>query len=152
MGILKNHIDNIISECNNQINDKIQGSNYLEKLKYPLIDQLKSFNKDQILDSKNQEFSKKFGKNNLLIEVNKFSESISKMKHKTHDDCLSLVLEGAKNIEIFDNVSSNLSHFLNLFPKTGIVISINSIITEFVSKETVLLNIHNIIENTDIEK
>ena len=34
-------IDNIISNCNNKINDKIIGVNYLEKLKFFLIDSLK---------------------------------------------------------------------------------------------------------------
>ena len=37
------YIHNIISESNNQINDKILGVNYLEKLKYLLIDKLKLF-------------------------------------------------------------------------------------------------------------
>ena len=34
-------IDSVISNCNNKINDKIIGVNYLEKLKFLLIDSLK---------------------------------------------------------------------------------------------------------------
>ena len=34
-------IDSIISNCNKKINDKIIGVNYLEKLKFFLIDSLK---------------------------------------------------------------------------------------------------------------
>ena len=64
-------IDSIISNCNNKINDKIIGVNYLEKLKFFLIDSLKendfsSF--DNISNETYTELNKKYGENNLLIE------------------------------------------------------------------------------------
>ena len=34
-------INNILSDCNNQINENIVGLNYLEKLKYLLIEKIR---------------------------------------------------------------------------------------------------------------
>ncbi|MEC7744857.1 MAG: hypothetical protein VX534_00275, partial [Pseudomonadota bacterium] len=61
-------IDNIISNCNNKINDKIIGINYLEKLKFFLIDSLKendfsSFN--NISNENVTELNKTYVENNL---------------------------------------------------------------------------------------
>ena len=44
-------IDNIISRCINQINDKALGFNFLEKLKYPLIDNMKSYNLSNLINN-----------------------------------------------------------------------------------------------------
>ena len=63
--------DNIISASNNQINDKILGINYLEKLKYLLIDKLKTLNISNEKNFKNfekKEIKRKFGVNDLLIK------------------------------------------------------------------------------------
>ena len=63
-------IDSIISDCDNTINDKIIGVNYLEKLKFFLIDSLKendfSFF-DNIPNENVTDLSKTYGENNLVI-------------------------------------------------------------------------------------
>ena len=64
-------IQNMISESNNQINDKILGVNYLEKLKYLLIDKLKTSkitSMENIKSFQNKEIKIQYNQNNLLIK------------------------------------------------------------------------------------
>ena len=139
--------DNIISASNNQINDKILGINYLEKLKYLLIDKLKTLNISNEKNFKNfeqKEIKRKLGDNDLLIKFIFNTESLSKMKTITPNDYLSIVLFGFKSLEIHRNLDFKKSQSLNLFPKTGIVISKDTLISESISKDTILLDIFNI--------
>ena len=143
--------DNIISVSNNQINDKILGINYLEKLKYLLIDKLKILNLSNEKNIKNfeqKEIKRKFGVNNLLIKFIFNKESLSKMKTITTNDYLCIVLFGFKSLEIHENLDFKKSQSLNLFPKTGIVISKDTLISESISKDTILLDIFNIKNDT----
>ena len=145
--------DNIISVSNNQINDKILGINYLEKLKYLLIDKLKILNLSNEKNIKNfeqKEIKRKFGVNNLLIKFIFNKESLSKMKTITTNDYLCIVLFGFKSLEIHENLDFKKSQSLNLFPKTGIVISKDTLISESISKDTILLDIFNIKSDTAI--
>jgi hypothetical protein len=135
-------IDTIISESNNQINDKILGVNYLEKLKYFLIDRLKSIRISSFNKIKNNEILKTYGENNLKIKIENYS-SLSKIKKTISSDYLCIVLHGTKSIEFHDILNSKFSNKLNIFPYTGIVISNNTMISEFISNETFLLEIFN---------
>ena len=94
-------IQNIISESNNQINDKILGVNYLEKLKYLLIDKLKSFkitSMKDIQNLQNKEIRTKHSRNNLLIKLESNSNPLSKIKNIIEDDYLCIVLNGSKSM------------------------------------------------------
>ena len=148
------YIHNIISESNNQINDKILGVNYLEKLKYLLIDKLKTFKITSIKDIENlqnEEIRITHSQNNLLIKFESNSNPLSKIKNIIHDDCLSIILNGSKSIRIHENLDSSESQPINLFPNTGIVLSKATVISESISKETILINIFNIRGDIDIE-
>jgi hypothetical protein len=136
-------IDTIISESNNQINDKILGVNYLEKLKYLLIDGLKNIKASSFKEIKTNEILKTYGENNLNIKIENYSSSFSKIKNTLSSDYLCIVLSGKKSIELQNIENSKLSNKLNIFPYTGIVLNNNTIISEFVSDETVLLDIFN---------
>ena len=60
-------IDIIVSNANKEINNKIIGINYLEKIKYILIDNLKNFN-ETILNNLSVELeNNKVQINNILI-------------------------------------------------------------------------------------
>ena len=139
--------NDIISASNNQINDKILGINYLEKLKYLLIDKLKILNISNEKSFRNfeqKEIKRKFGVNDLLIKFIFNTQSLSKIKTITPNDYLSIVLFGFKSLEIYENLDFKKSQSINLFPKTGLVISKDTLISETISKDTILLDIFNI--------
>ena len=136
-------IDTIISESNNQINDKILGVNYLEKLKYLLIDSLKNIKISSFNEIKSNEILKTYGANNLKIKIENYSSSLSKIKNKISSDYLCIVLQGTKFIEFNDILNSKYSNKLTIFPFTGVVLSNNTIISESISNETVLVDIFN---------
>ena len=147
-------IHNIISESNNQINDKILGVNYLEKLKYLLIDKLKTFKITSIKNIENlqnKELKISFNQNNLLIKFENYSNPISRIKNTIQNDYLCIVLNGSKSIKIHENSDPSESQSINLFSNTGIVLSKATVISESISKETILINIFNIRSDIDIE-
>jgi len=146
-------IDSIISNCNNKINDKIIGVNYLEKLKFFLIDSLKendfsSF--DNISNETYTELNKKYGENNLVITIQKYQESLSKMKNECINDLLNVVLQGFISLDIYQNHKENELHSLSLFPKTGIVLSKNTFISEKIIKDSLILKIVNSRDTSNI--
>ena len=147
-------IKNIISDINKQINDKILGINYLEKLKYLLIDKLKtskiSFIKN-IENLQNNELRMKHSQNDLLIKFEINSDSLSKINHTIQNDYLCIVLNGSKSIKIHENLHSTQSQSINLFSNTGIVLSKATVISESISKQTILINIFYIKNDIDIE-
>ena len=143
-------IDTIISESNNQINDKILGVNYLEKLKYFLIDSLKNIKISSFKNIKNNQILKTYGQNQLSIKIENYSSSLSKMKNTISNDYLCIVLLGTKSIEFSNILDSKFSNKLNIFPYTGIVLSNNTTIRESVSSETVLLDIFNFKKKNEI--
>jgi len=137
-------IDTIISESNNQINAKILGVNYLEKLKYFLIDSLKNLKISSFDEIKSNEILKTYGENTLNIKIENYSSALSRIKNKISSDYLCIVLHGTKSFEFHDILNSKFSNKLNIFPLTGIVVSNNTIISELVSDETILLDIFNL--------
>ncbi len=143
-------IDNIISESNNQINDKILGVNYLEKLKYLLIDSLKNIKISSFNEIKSNEILKTYGANNLKIKIENYSSSLSKIKNKIFSDYLCIVLQGTKSIEFHDILNSKYTNKLNIFPFTGVVLTNNTIISESISNETILVDIFNFRNKNEI--
>ena len=146
-------IDSIISNCNNKINDKIIGVNYLEKLKFFLIDSLKendfsSF--DNISNETYTELNKKYGENNLVITIQQYQESLTIIKKECINDLLSVVLLGFASLDIYQNNKENELQSLSLFPKTGIVLSKNTLISEKILKDSLILRIVNIRDNSNI--
>ena len=146
-------IDNIISNCNNKINDKIIGVNYLEKLKFFLIDSLKendfsSF--DNISNETYTELNKTYGENNLVITIQQYQESLSKINNECINDLLNVVLQGFISLDIYQNHKENELYSLSLFPKTGIVLSKNTFISEKIIKDSLILKIVNIRDTSNI--
>jgi hypothetical protein len=144
--------NNIISESNNQINDKLTGINYLEKLKYILIDELKKLKTSELKDIQNFEISKNYRNRHLLIRFSKNPETLSKINNLISDDCLSIVLFGSKSIKLHENEKPKDSHSLSLFSLTGIVMTKNSILSEVFSKDSTILDIYNISLDNNVEK
>ena len=147
-------IQSMISESNNQINDNIFGVNYLEKLKYLLIDKLKTFkisSRLNIESLKNKEIKNQYNQNNLLIKFENNSDPLSKIKNIIQNDYLCIVINGSKSIKIHDKLNLSKTQSINLFPYKGAVLSKDTVISESISKDTVLINIFNMKNGTDIE-
>ena len=147
------NIDGIISDCNNKINDKIFGVNYLEKLKFFLIDSLKendfsSFN--NISNENVTDFNKTYGENNLVITIQQYQESLTKIKNECINDLLSVVLKGFISLDIYQNKKENELCSISLFPKMGIVLSKNTFISEKITKDSLILKIVNIRDTSNI--
>ena len=154
---LDKEINTIILDCNKQINDKIFGINYLEKLKYILIDQIENSkikydnltNVDDLFITKNL-----YGDNHLEIKLQYYNESVTKVKKKSLNDILIIVLKGFKTIDFFNDMKTKDNNSLSLSAKNGIVYSKNTIISEKTNKDSIVLYITNNrkVLNIDIEK
>ena len=143
-------IHNIIIECNNQINDKVLGVNYLEKLKYPLIDKLKTIKIFSMKNIKNKEIKNKYNQNNLIITFENNLEPLSKIKNIIQNDYLCIVLNGSKTIKIHNNLDSKESQSINLLPNKGVVLSKDTVISESIPKDTIWINIFYFKNDIDI--
>jgi len=142
-------VNTIITNSNKQINDKIIGVNFLEKLKYILIDELDKIEINKIDLKKKQIAEDRSQNKNLLIKIENFLETTSNIKYVCSDDKLSVVLKGSKLIKVNLGSNDNKSQTLNLFERNGIVISKNTTINETISKNSLILDI--IFINTNIE-
>ena len=150
---LISEIGSIISNCNNKINDKIIGVNYLEKLKFLLIDSLKekdfsSF--DNIANETFAEFNQTFGENKLVITIQQYQESITKIKNECINDLLNVVLHGFTSLDIYQNNKKNSLNSISLFPKIGVVLSKKTLISEKIIKDSLILKIVNIRDTSNI--
>ena len=133
-------IDNLISDCINQISEKITGISFLEKLKYILIDNIKLLNQSTLQSIINKEQHLTNSDINFYIKIKKEDENISRIKHSIENDSLSVVIEGLKTISFYkkSNLSAGSLHFSK---HTGVVLSKNTIIDESINKGTISLNI-----------
>ena len=146
MKILIKNIEKSLLAVNNHINNKEQGVNYLEKIKYLLIDKIKEMdleiiNKDEMLDSKNEIIN--FGENKLILSLETHQEAITKIKSNVQNDFLCIVLKGFASIDIYENLNIKEFQSINLFSKTGVVLTKNTMITKSISKDSILLYIIN---------
>jgi len=145
-----NEIENILFEFNNQINDNLIGITYLENLKYHLIDIIKK-EKFEFPNLDQNILQKNFKNRELAIKIEVFQESTSRIKNRLKDDCLSIVLRGLRIVEI---LSKDKLNSINLYAHNGVTLPKNTVYTENLIKDSLLLNIFNIekIEDTDIDK
>ena len=141
MNNLMQDLDNILIDTSNKINGKIVGINYLESLKYHLIDRFKEIKLNNLDDIDNYELAKESGEINLSFKLQKFKESKSIIKNTSLTDQLSIVLFGFKTVEIYEKETKKKSTYMSLYKNMGITIPKETILSESISKETLLLNI-----------
>ena len=134
-------IDNLISDCIKRINEKIYGINFLEKIKYSLIDRIKSIDLLNFEGINNKEHYINNGNINFLIKIEKANENTSKIKKTIDNDNLTIILEGLKTISIHEKLISKSVNQQYLSKYVGIVLAKNTIIDELITKGTILLNI-----------
>ena len=143
-------LDSFLLEINKSINEKIIGINYLENIKFLLIEKLQVLDKlifdDFIKDisikktfSNNREFNSK----KVSYTINYLEKSVIKIKSKIEEDSLFIILDGLKIITIFDKNDHAKSIKTKIFKNMGFVLSQGSIINENNNKKSIILQIIN---------
>ena len=144
-------IDNVISDYIKQFDNKILGINFLEKLKYPLIDKIKTYSLSKISKESNKEYLIKNKNINIFVKIEKNTKNISKIKKIINNDNLSIILDGLKTITIHEKKNSRAINQQYLSKFTGIVLAKDTIIDELITKNTILLDISIIYKEDNID-
>tara|TARA_B100001996_G_scaffold262883_1_gene205004 strand:+ start:20 stop:469 length:450 start_codon:yes stop_codon:yes gene_type:complete len=142
-------IDKLIIASNKKINEKILGINYLEKLKFSLIEQIIDLNIKSYEEIKNFEEVKEYNNIKLSIKFKNYNEALSKIKSPLPNDNLCIILRGLKTFKITNN---EVSKDFTLFPNMGITLPSKMIINESIAKQSSVIDIFNLNENLGIEK
>ena len=148
MDYFEEFLDNLLIEINNSIDEKIVGTNYLENIKFQLIEKLSVLEKNIVEGfifelSAKKLFSKKhdFNTRSINYSINYIENSISQIKHIIENDTLYIVLNGAKIISVFDNKKPIKSIKINMTKNMGVVLSQNTIVNENINKKSIILTI-----------
>ena len=141
-------LDELLIEINQSINEKIIGTNFLELLKFELIEKFKVLEKNDLnslklmpTDGEVLEKEIDLNKRKIKYKVEYFDKSISKIKEKIDNNYLWLILEGLKSITIYDFNYEDKSIFSNLSKNMGIVLSLNTVITSRIAEKSIILSI-----------
>ena len=149
MNDLIKEINNIIEKNNNKINENIVGINYLEKLKYLVINSLKDNQDEFTLDNlatalkkkNNQSIKFKFKNQSLFLSINLYKNPLSKINLCYNNDTLSVVINGVKKISLFDLYDKKKKVSLSIFKNMGIVLSENTITSEKIAAGSIIMDI-----------
>ena len=160
MNVLIKEINDIIEKNNSKINENIVGINYLEKLKYLVISNLKDIQDKFAIDNlvadlknKNNQSAKfEFTNKSLILSMNLYKDSLSKIKSCYNNDTLSIVINGVKKISLFDSYDKKRKVFLTIFKNMGIVLSENTIISEKIAAGSIIMDIVSNKKAMNIEK
>ena len=144
-----NEIDNFIIESNKKINAKILGINYLEKLKFSLIEKIIGLNINSYEKIKNFQEVKEYNNIRLSITFNNYNQSLSKLKKSIPNDNLCIILRGLKTFKIAD---SKESKNFTLYQNMGITLPSKTNVDESIAKQSTIIDIYNLNENLGIEK
>ena len=160
MSDLIKEINDIIENNNSKINENIVGINYLEKLKYLVIDNLRDgkdkFTPDDLVAAfkkkNNQSIKFKFKNQSLFLSINLYNNSLSKIKLCYDNDTLSIVINGVKKISLFDLNDKKKKVSLSIFKNMGIVLSENTITSENIATGSIIMDIVSEKKAMNIEK
>ena len=149
MNVLIKEINDIIENNNSKINENIVGINYLEKLKYLVIDNLKNRQDKFTLDNlavalkkkNNQSIKFKFKNRLLFLSINLYKNPLSKIKLCYDNDTVSVVINGVKKISLFDLYDKKKKVSLSIFKNMGIVLSENTITSEKIAAGSIIMDI-----------
>ena len=138
-------------DIDKSINKGIIGINYLESIKFLLIEKLENIDQNifgdfqkEIVNQKLMEIKKEFDHRKIFCQISYAKESISKIKFEIQKDVLLIVLNGFSNFTIYDRNDKNISANLKIFKFMGLVLSEKTNISEKNSKDFVVLKITNI--------
>jgi len=157
MDTLNKKIQDIVINNSKLINNNIIGINFLDRLKYLLIENNDLFEDLLFQDLKEKgedsEIKNQFDIDNgsFLSSLNFYSKSVSKINNSLKIDTFFLIINGLNNLEIFDTINKKKSTFLNLSPKMGIVLTENTVISQKIAKGTIILEIAAIKKSLNVE-
>ena len=159
MSVLIDEINNIIIKNNNMINENIVGTSYLEKLKYLVINDLKdSYDKSAIdnlvadLKKRNNQSKKfEFKNKSLILSINLYIDSLTKIKSSYNNDTLFIVIDGIKIISLFDLFNKKNKMSLSISKNMGLVLSENMITNENIVASSIIMDIVLIKKAVDVE-
>ena len=141
-------LEQLLIEINKSINEKINGTIFLELFKSRLIEEFKGLKGNnlknlklmppdgKILDKDIDIYNRK-----ISYKIEFFNKSVSIIKHKIEKDFLFLVLEGLKSMTIYDNTDDEKTIYTNLSKNMGIVLSLDTVITSKVLENSIILSI-----------
>ena len=142
-------IDNFIIESNKEISEKILGINYLEKLKFSLIEKIKGLNIRSYEEIKSFKEVKEYDNIKLKITFNHYTEALSILKNSLPNDNLCIILRGVK---IFTITNNKESKNITLYQNMGITLPSKTNLNESIAKQSTVIDIFNLNENLGIEK
>ena len=142
-------IDSFIIESNKEISEKILGINYLEKLKFSLIEKIKGLNIRSYEEIKSFKEVKEYDNIKLNITFNHYTEAVSILKNSLPNDNLCIILRGLK---IFTITNNKESKNFTLYKNMGITLPSKTNINESIAKQSTIIDIFNLNENLGIEK
>lgn len=141
-------INNIILNNNSEINEKLNGINYLEKMKHLIIEKFKILDKsvfeNLLIDFKNnrdKSIKFEFKDRSLISSICVYKDSLSKLKSTYSHDILSIVINGFKTVSIFDSYENNKSISLSISKNMGLVLSKNTMTSEIIASGSIILDI-----------
>ena len=142
-------LDNFIIECNKEINEKILGINYLEKLKFSLIERIVGLNIKSYEEIKN--FQKINEHNNIKLNIilHHYNDALSKLKNPLPNDNLCIILRGSKTFKITNNKESKN---ITLYQNMGITLPSKTNVNESIAKQSTIIDIFYLNEKLGIEK
>ena len=152
-------INDIIMKSDEEINENIIGINYLEKLKYLIINNLKEdIDKatidDIVIDlekNNNQSINFDFKNRSLVLSVDFYKDSLSKIKSSYGINTLSIVIKGNKVISLFDLNDKKKVISISISKNMGLVLSENTVTSENIASGSIILNLINKRKEIDIE-
>ena len=141
------------------INENIVGTSYLEKLKYLVINDLKDSHDKSAIDNlvvelkKRNNQSKKFEFKNksLILSINLYIDSLTKIKSSYNNDTLFIVIDGIKIISLFDLFNKKNKMSLSISKNMGLVLSENMIPNENIVASSIIMDIVLIKKAVDVE-
>tara|TARA_B100001123_G_scaffold439400_2_gene576217 strand:- start:383 stop:838 length:456 start_codon:yes stop_codon:yes gene_type:complete len=143
-------VDTLLIDTNKLINEKMTGVAYLELFKFELINKFQSSDEHTVKELQLIFSNKKYIENEISIDnknikykIEFFDKSISKIKQKTENDCLYLVLQGQKNITIYNNNGDTKSLYCKMLKNMGVVLGLNTFITAEIMEKSIVLLILN---------
>ena len=142
-------IDKIIIASNKEIKEKIVGINYLEKLKFSLIEKIMDLNIKSYEEIKNFQEIKEYNNIKLSITLNHYNEALSKLKNPIPNDNLCIILRGLKTFTITNNKESK---DFTLYQNMGITLPSKTNVNESIAKQSTIIDIFSLNENLGIEK
>ena len=152
-------LDIIISKNHDLVQSNIMGINFLEMLKYLIVEDLKlikDFQIKKIVNNIETDQNKlkilEFSNYTMMPSLNYYHQTYSKIKSSSNFDNLSIVIEGFKTITLYDFNKIKKSVSLHLSKNMGLVLAKNTILSQNIAPGSIILDVFVEKKEIDIEK